>query len=208
MHKDRSRHRTVGRLSLLAATVAAVAVLAGGPVSAPWQVGSAQAYSYAAAGKEPLLDAREAALTAIGDGDWAAVQTALDGAEAELTYLREHHFPQLNAHLQAAIASKDEAAFRAALREAFSAEIERRLDGAKQNLDAFQTSKVLVIKARRFLDAIAGDLPADARSQAEQGLNAALAAIGNPGVFGVGAKPANPEAFAKAEATVNAALAP
>jgi hypothetical protein len=207
MQKIRFNHRRGRRMGFWAA-VAAVAVLAGGPVSAPWQIGAAQAYSYAAAGKEPLLDAREAALAAIGSNDWAAVQTALNGADAELAYLREHHFPQLSEHLQAAIANKDEAAFRAALREAFSAEIARRLDGAKGNLGDFQTSKVLVIKARRFLDAIAGDLPAEKRTAAEQGLSAALAAIGNPGVFGVGAKPADPEAFAKAEAVVTAALAP
>lgn len=197
---------TVGLRGLLAAS-AAVLVIAGGPVAAPWQVPSAAAYSYAAAGKEPLIDAREAALTAIGNSDWAAASAALDGADDEITYLQENHFPELRAHLNAALDGKDEKAFRAALAESFAAEIERRLDGAKQNLGDFQTSKVLVIKARRFLDAIAGDLRPEQHKAAVAGLDAALAAIGNPGVFGVGAKPADPEAFAKAEAMVGAAFA-
>jgi hypothetical protein len=65
----------------------------------------------------------------------------------------------------------------------------------------------LVVKARRFLDAIAGDLEPAQQKAAVAGLDAALASIGNPGVFGVGAKPADPDAFAKAEAAVKAAFA-
>jgi hypothetical protein len=191
----------------LLAAAAAVVVIAGGPISAPWQVPSAAAYSYAAAGKEPLIDAREAALAAIGSNDWAAAATALKDADEEFTYLEENHFPDLRAHLTSALEAKDEKAFRAALAESFAAEIERRLDGAKENLGDFQTSKVLVVKARRFLDAIAGDLEPAQQKAAVAGLDAALASIGNPGVFGVGAKPADPDAFAKAEAAVKAAFA-
>ena len=51
--------------------------------------GQAQAYSYAAAGKEPLIDAREALLGAATDGKDASA--TLSEIAEELTYLEQHH---------------------------------------------------------------------------------------------------------------------
>ena len=94
--------------------------------------GQAQAYSYAAAGKEPLIDAREALLGAATDGKDAS-STLSDIAE-ELTYLEEHHQVELQTPLAAAIKAKDAATTAALLNRAYKAEIERRLEGASQNL--------------------------------------------------------------------------
>lgn len=180
--------------------------LLGGQGVGPLAVAPAHAYSYAAAGKEPLIDAREAALKAIGEKDWTAAAAALQTAKDELVYLEGHHHPGLQKELSAALDAKDEAALRSVLRVAFAAEIDRRLDGAQQNLKDYQASKVLVVKGRRFLDAVGADMDPTKRKAAEDGLNKALAAIGNPGVFGVGAKPVDADAFAKAYAEVKAAL--
>lgn len=172
----------------------------------PLAVTPASAYSYAAAGKEPLIDAREAALKAIGEKNWDAAAQAFAGAKDELVYLEDHHHAGLQKELADAVQARDEAAVRAVLKIAFAAEIDRRLDGAQQNMKDYQTAKVLVIKARRFLDAFSGDIDPAKRKAAEDGLTAALVAIGNPGVFGVGAKTADPEAFKQAYASVKAAL--
>ena len=56
--------------------------------------GQAQAYSYAAAGKEPLIDAREALLGAATDGKDASA--TLSEIADELTYLEEHHKVELH----------------------------------------------------------------------------------------------------------------
>lgn len=198
----------VGRaLAVIAVVLVGGAVWMGVNPSTPWLMTSAHAYSYAAAGKEPLIDAREAALAAIGKNDWASAKTAMAGADDEITYLVGHHFPHLRDELATALDKKDELAFRLALRDAFVAEVERRLDGASQNLHDYQSAKVLVIKARRFLDAISADLNPDVRAKAEAALNDALTAVGNPGVFGVGARPADPEAFARAEKRAHEILA-
>ena len=114
--------------------------------------GQAQAYSYAAAGKEPLIDAREALLGAATDGKDASA--TLSEIAEELTYLEEHHQVELQAPLAAAIKAKDAAATAALLNRAYKAEIERRLEGASQNLGDYQTAKVLVVKSKRFLDLI------------------------------------------------------
>ncbi|MCO4113203.1 hypothetical protein BWQ95_16240 [Aeromonas hydrophila] len=168
--------------------------------------GQAQAYSYAAAGKEPLIDAREALLGAATDGKDASA--TLSEIAEELTYLEQHHKVELQAPLAAAIKAKDAAATAALLNRAYKAEIERRLEGASQNLGDYQTAKVLVVKSKRFLDLILPSLSEGDRKAAEQALAKVLDAIGNPGVFGVGAKPADVTAFAEAEKALMAVLAP
>ena len=168
--------------------------------------GQAQAYSYAAAGKEPLIDAREALLGAASEGKDAS--TTLSEIADELTYLEEHHKVTLQAPLAAAIKGKDAAATAALLNRAYKAEIERRLEGAGQNLGDYQTAKVLVVKSKRFLDLILPSLGEGDRKAAEQALARVLDAIGNPGVFGVGAKPADATSFAEAEKALMAVLAP
>ena len=168
--------------------------------------GQVQAYSYAAAGKEPLIDAREALLGAATDGKDASA--TLSEIADELTYLEEHHKVTLQAPLAAAIKGKDAAATAALLNRAYKAEIERRLEGAGQNLGDYQTAKVLVVKSKRFLDLILPSLGEGDRKAAEQALARVLDAIGNPGVFGVGAKPADATSFAEAEKALMAVLAP
>ncbi|ATL92275.1 hypothetical protein CK911_05240 [Aeromonas sp. CU5] len=168
--------------------------------------GQAQAYSYAAAGKEPLIDAREALLGAATDGKDASA--TLSEIADELTYLEQHHKVELQGPLAAAIKAEDTAATAALLNRAYKAEIERRLEGASQNLGDYQTAKVLVVKSKRFLDLILPSLSEGDRKAAEQALARVLDAIGNPGVFGVGAKPADATAFSDAEKALMAVLAP
>ncbi len=166
----------------------------------------AWAYSYAAAGKEPLIDGREAMLAAAQAKDWAAAAKALGEVKTEVEYLVQHHDAGLAKALSDAIDKKDQTALAAALRRAFASEIERRLDGARQNMNDYQTAKVLVVKSKRFFDAMSAELPADQRSAADTGLSQALAAIGNPGVFGAGRKPADPAAFDTARKAALTAL--
>lgn len=166
----------------------------------------AWAYSYAAAGKEPLIDGREAVLAAVNAGDWVKAGKELAVIKADLTYLTEHHDAGLLKALDEAVAAKDKAAVATGLRRAFADEIERRLDGAAQNINDYQAAKVLVVKSKRFFDAMAGELPPDNRAKAEAALGQTLAAIGNPGVFGAGRRPADPAAFDVARKAALAAL--
>jgi hypothetical protein len=169
-------------------------------------MGQAQAYSYAAAGKEPLIDAREQLLTAASEGqDASAVLASLT---EELTYLEQHHKVVLQAPLAEAIKNKDAATTATLLNRAYKAEIERRLEGAGQNLGDYQTAKVLVVKSKRFLDLILPALSEEDRKAADGALAKVLDAIGNPGVFGVGAKVADEKAFKAAEQDLMAVLAP
>lgn len=192
---------TMKIIRLFAATIALA--LAAGAAALPQP---AAAYSYAAAGKEPMLDGREAILSAMQKGDWESVRQSVTGLQSEITYLDENEAKGIKAEFDKAVADKNADEMNAALRRAFVAEIERRLNGAKDNLKDYQTAKVLVVKAKLFFDAFSGDLDPAKRKAADAGLNQALEAIGNPGIFGAGSKPANPEAFQAAEDSILTAL--
>jgi len=177
-------------------------------IAAAWSLsGTAHAYSYAAAGAEPLIDHREALLGAIAKGDWKAADTAYQGMAADLDYLDKNEDAGIVKALSDAMAAKDGQAVRKVLMRAYADEIERRLRGARENLKDYQTSKILVVKAQRFYTAMAGDLPPATGKTVDDELKKALDAIGNPGVFGFGNKPADPAAFAKAHDAIHAVLA-
>lgn len=153
------------------------------------------AYSYAAAGKEPVIDGREAIMQALANNDFTAVQLAVDGLHEEFTYLLNEHQVDLLTPMAQALENKDAAKVEAVMDRTVIEEIVRRLDGAENNLGDYQVAKVLVVKSKLFLDLIMPKLDEAKRQQATTAIQGVLGAIGNPGVFGVGQAPADPEAF-------------
>jgi hypothetical protein len=84
--------------------------------------------------------------------------------------------------------------------------VRRRVLAAEKNLQDYQQAKILVVRSKRLLDLLAPHLPEDRRARAQQALAGCLTAIGNPGVFGVGARPADPAAFARSAAVILASV--
>ncbi|OLQ74924.1 hypothetical protein BIT28_13295 [Photobacterium proteolyticum] len=156
---------------------------------------SSHAYSYAAAGKEPVIDGREAIMQALAVDDFAAAKVAVDGLHEEFTYLLNEHQVDLQTPMALALAEKDAAKVEAVMDRVVIEEIIRRLDGAEKNLGDYQVAKVLVVKSKLFLDLIMPKLDEANRQQATTAIQGVLQAIGNPGVFGVGQAPADPAAF-------------
>jgi len=168
---------------------------------------NALAYSYAAAGKEPVIEGREKLLTALNNQDYTAVQAAYDSMQDEFVYFNTDHNLNVDEQMQAAITAKDEAKILATMVTTMKAEVMRRLDGAEENIGDYQVAKVLVVKSKIFIDLLASDLTADDRATADKAIRGALTAIGNPGVFGVGQKPADKTQFSKFRKQLATALA-
>lgn len=164
------------------------------------------AYSYAAAGKEPLIEGRETLLKALSANDYTAVQTAYDSMLAEFVYFNEHHGLNVDEQMQTAITNQNQQGVATALTTTMKAEVMRRLEGAEQNINDYQVAKVLVVKSKLFIDLLAADLTADNRQKADLAIRGALASIGNPGVFGVGQKPADVTRFIAFRTDLQAAL--
>ncbi|MFT5880579.1 MAG: hypothetical protein ACI86X_001708 [Moritella sp.] len=169
--------------------------------------GQSLAYSYAAAGKEPIIEGRELLLQALSEQDYSAVQSAYDSMQAEFAYFNLHHGLKVDEQMQAAISAQDEKAILTTLLTTMKAEVMRRLEGAEENITDYQVAKVLVVKSKIFIDLLATDLTADNRQQADKAIRGVLAAIGNPGVFGVGQKPADKHNFIEYRSMLQDALA-
>ncbi len=108
------------------------------------------AYSYAAAGKEPLIDGREVILQALQANDYSAVETAVLGLKEEFDYLLSDHNVDLLTPINAAIENEDGVKIEAVIDHAVVEEIVRRLEGAQNNLADYQVAKVLVVKSNYF----------------------------------------------------------
>ncbi len=156
-----------------------------------------QAYSYSAAGKEPLIDGRETLLAAVNSGDFATGKAAYDKMAKEVLYFKMEYGVDLDSPMRNALKAKDAEQVNRVLNQAYVEEINRRLKGAEENVGDYQVSKVLVVKSKLFLDLLTPQMDTTGRQNAEQAIQGALNAIGNPGVFGVGAAPADPEALVK-----------
>ena len=161
---------------------------------------SSYAYSYAAAGKEPVIEGREAILQALTVLDYASVSASVTSLNEEFTYLKNEHQVDLLTPMLEAIDNKDAEKVEALMDSAVVEEIIRRLDGAEKNLNDYQVAKVLVVKSKLFLDLLAPKMNGSQRKEATQAIQGALASIGNPGVFGVGKAPADPAEFSKQKA--------
>ena len=155
----------------------------------------AQAYSYAAAGKEPLIEGREAILLALNENDFKAATQGVIGLKKEFSYLLKEHQIDLFTPMQKALATQDTQAIKSILDRALEEEIVRRLDGAEKNLGDYQVAKVLVVKSKLFLDLLLPNFDEKMRTQANVAIQGVLKSIGNPGVFGVGQAPADAKAF-------------
>ncbi|WP_250656466.1 hypothetical protein [Alkalimarinus coralli] len=157
------------------------------------------AYSYSEAGKEPFIEGREALIGAMLAGDQKAAQGVVDGLEKELTELEHAMSIKVVGPLREGVRNNQRSTVISAMNSVFAAEIKRRLNMAEANINDYQKSKVLVAKSKRFLDTIVVELDDDEAETAEQSIKRCLKSIGNPGVFGAGAVPADIEQFKKAK---------
>ncbi len=166
------------------------------------------AYSYAAAGKEPVIDARELIYQALSKNDYSAVKGAVETLREEFEYLKTDHQIDLLTPLLLAINEKNEPEIKALIDRTLYEEIVRRLDGAQKNLSDYQVAKVLVVKSKLFLDLLLPKLSDSERIKAQEAIQAILVSIGNPGVFGVGQVDASPTDFAEYRSTLLNVLTP
>jgi len=155
------------------------------------------AYSYAAAGKEPTIDARESILKFVNSSDFGEAATVFEKTKKNYTYLSGLHDKNLVSSLKVAIDNKNVDQINKWLNVSLAAEINRRLDGGLKNIKVFNVSKVMLAKANKFFKLLEPSLTKEKKEDLSIAIKGCIKAIGNPGLFGVGAKPANKDNFIK-----------
>ena len=158
---------------------------------------NALAYSYAAAGKEPTIDAKEKILKAVNKDDFAGAIKVFKENERNYKYLTDEFIKGLYDGLNSALKSKDKKQVMRYLELSLAAEVQRRVDGGLQNIDTFNVAKVMLAKANKFYKLLSPSLDTNKAKELKAALKACTKAIGNPGLFGVGAKKPNKQEYIK-----------
>ncbi|RDE24349.1 hypothetical protein DV711_01800 [Motiliproteus coralliicola] len=180
----------------------------------PLLVDTAQAYSYAAKGREPVMEGWLAISQALSNGTTDSAEQAMEDLRDELTWMESERNAPLVWPLDQAIREQDLQLAAATFTDAFISLIDLRLSDAAVELDNYQLAKVKVVKSGLFLDTLMNDpdllgqqiKPQD-KLDARQALDRCLEALGKPGLFGSGKTPANPELFEQAHARLIEILA-
>lgn len=157
------------------------------------------AYSYSEAGKEPLIEGREALIGALLASDTQQALSVLDALNPVLVELENEMSIRVVESLKGAVQKNDRSTVIHIMNRVFAEEIKRRLNSAEANINDYQKSKILVAKSKRFLDMIIVELDDDEADTAAQSIKVCLKSLGNPGVFGAGAVPPNLAQFKKSK---------
>lgn len=153
------------------------------------------AYSYASAGKEPTLDAQDGILNAINANDFKKAKDVFVEYKDHYDYLTKDFNSKLSSSLEKAISEKNKALIIKWLRVSMACEIERRIDGGRKNINNFNVAKVMLAKANKFYKLLAPNLDFKTNKALKKALKNCTIAIGNPGLFGVGAKPVDEQLY-------------
>ncbi len=86
--------------------------------------------------------------------------------------------------------------------------IDRRLTNAEQQFDDYAKAKLLLAKGRGTLNVLAPHISDSASKTAFAAFDKALAALGNPGLFGVGTVPSDKNEFLKQTKLIRSTLQP
>jgi len=155
----------------------------------------AEAYSYSAAGKEPLMDGRNGIVGGLKANDAAKVEKYFNLMRDDVEFLGRKYDKTLLTDFEKAINGQNKDAILKGIQRLFAAEIQRRLSIASRNLDKYQNAKVMVVKSTRFFEMIEPELPKSVANAAQKALQGCLAALGKPGMFGAGQVLADPKAY-------------
>lgn len=153
------------------------------------------AYSYAATGKEPSIDAKEAILNAINKDDFYLAKKVLEESKEHYVYLTNTFNNKLYSSLEKSILDKDKKEVNHWLNISLATEIQRRVEGGLENIKVFNIAKVMLAKADKFYKILSPFLDKKQDKELSSALKECIESIGNPGLFGVGAKPYNIEKY-------------
>ncbi len=154
----------------------------------------AWAYSYGDPSQEVIAEAlKEFQAKLSGDSpDWTGVGKVYKVHRAEI----ESHFGTAVAvTFDVNIAAKDKDLFLANYKALLVMNLERRFDYAHKGINDYSQAKLLLAKAKGTYDVLQPYVKSDVDTAVMAAFDAALEALGNPGLFGVGEKPVDPETF-------------
>ncbi len=169
--------------------------------------GPAFGYGYGA-GKDPVIEAYKAINRALSasPANWKEVEKQFGSVRTVVEKMDKDYKADLLGRIESAIQAgaqgtdpgQQSKAVVAGFHRTFLYLIKHKLENAEANLEKFSTAKALVTEAKQYYDVltplIKKTAPAD-DSGMRKAFETAMKALGNPGAFGMGAKPPDPGEF-------------
>lgn len=155
---------------------------------------SAFAYSYGDPNKEPIAETYKeiAAKLEQKPEDWNGAYQAFLSRQSEISLEFGDKIAKV---LDENLKQKQKDLFLGNYKSVLVMNINRRLDNAEQQFSDYAKAKLLLAKGRGTVTVLAPYLDEETSKTALTAFDNALNALGNPGLFGVGAVPANKTVF-------------
>lgn len=166
------------------------------------------AYSYGDPNEEELATMFKDAVVKIGASDWKGASALYQAKRAEI----ESHFGgDVAVNLDRSFEAQDKELTEQNLKALLVLNLERRFEYGERDIEDYSKSKLLLAKARATYDAlepyVQAKLPKETAGL-KASFDSALEALGNPGLFGVGKKAVDPEAYKKHTAYILNTVSP
>lgn len=160
-------------------------------------INGAFAYSYGDPNEEKLAEVYKEMLVKLDENppNFSAVKKLYETQKEEIDM---HMGPEPSKLIMANINDKDKEAAIINMEKLLVLNVARRLENIEKNFSEYDTSKKLLAKGFATYDALAPKVEAenpDTDKKIRADFDQALEALGNPGLFGVGKKEANLDAF-------------
>ncbi|WP_337099725.1 hypothetical protein [Paenibacillus sp. YIM B09110] len=157
---------------------------------APVQV---SAYSYGDANTEDVAETFKVIAGALS-GDKADWQTVQDTHQVRRSEIKSHFGEAVALTLDKNIEAKDSKQLIANYKAVLVMNLDRRFTYALKDVSDYAATKLLLAKAKATFDTLAPYMTSGT-DDINKAFDAALEALGNPGLFGVGKKEADPDTF-------------
>lgn len=157
--------------------------------------GAAWAYSYGDPNSDDVPESFKEIAVKLNTNppDWNAAYEIYKVRRAEIS---SHFEESVAVTLDANFQMKNKDLLIANFKAVLVMNLKRRFDYALKDINQYSAAKLLLAKAKGTFDVLQPYIKDDTKSLAAA-FDAALEALGNPGLFGVGEKPVKPEEFKK-----------
>ncbi|MDQ6423245.1 hypothetical protein RB620_27835 [Paenibacillus sp. LHD-117] len=153
----------------------------------------ASAYSYGDANTEDVAETFKAIVSALS-GDQPDWKTALETHRVRRSEIQSHFGESVALTLDKNAEAKDGKLLIANYKAVLVMNLDRRFTYALKDVGDYAAAKLLLAKAKATFDTLSPYM-ASGTDDINQAFDDALEALGNPGLFGVGKKEADPETF-------------
>jgi hypothetical protein len=168
----------------------------------------ASAYSYGDPGEEKIAEAYKELETSLENDDWDNAKKIYDSYEKDF----DLYFSKVTPDIDKAFKEKDKELLLTSWRAALMLNIERRLHFAQEQFDDYGQAKLLLAKARGTYNVLEPFVvEEEGQEKADKiyaSFDTALKSLGNPGLFGIGSKDNDPDAFDKEVESIIGELQP